>query len=94
MDNQDKFASEITLKSNQPPDDNPSIIKPLAYTNIKISDENVSLLTEMGYSKILATDALKFSDNSLEMALELIMSHPDGNFAKNQMTSLNTEKQA
>ena len=94
MDNQDKFTSEISPDSKQPLNDNSDVIKPLAYTNVKISDENVSLLTEMGYSRILATDALKFSDNSLEMALELIMSNPDGNFAKNQMTSLNTEKQA
>lgn len=68
-------------------------LKPLDYSQITISEENISMLVEMGYSRIIASDALKFADNSLEQALEMLMNDPEGNFAQKLITNSHTESQ-
>ena len=43
-----------------------------------VSDENIMMVSSMGFSTDMARTALKKTDNNVERAIEWIFSHPDG----------------
>ncbi|MEN2496725.1 MAG: Ubiquitin carboxyl-terminal hydrolase 5 [Marteilia pararefringens] len=74
-------------------------INNIEYGSVSVSEENIKQICNMGFNRLSATDALKLNDNSVENALEWLMTNPDGvngdaipSAVKTKKTQLTLEK--